>query len=41
MEWNKLVSPLQADGKHCVHDVLFLAFIWLVNGVSVQDSLPM
>ena len=22
MEWNKQVSPLQADGKHCVYDVL-------------------
>ena len=39
MEWNKLVSPLQADGKHCVHDVLFLTFIWLVKGVSVHVQL--
>ena len=27
MERNKLVNPFQADGKHCVHDVLFLTFI--------------
>ena len=27
MEWNYLVSPSQADGKNCVHDVPFLTFI--------------
>ena len=36
MESNKLGSPWQADGKHCMHDVLFLTFIWLVKGVSVH-----
>ena len=36
LEWNKLVRPLQEDGKHCVHDVLFLTFIRLVKGVSVH-----
>ena len=41
MEWNYMVSPSQTDGKHCVHNLLFLSFIWLVNGVLVRGSLPM
>ena len=31
-----MVSPLQADGKHCVHDVLFL--ILLVNAEFQSTS---
>ena len=38
MEWNFPVSPLQADGKICVHDVLFLTLISLV--LDFHYSLP-
>ena len=39
MEWNYLVNPSQADGKHCVYVVLFLTFISLVKGVPAQAQL--
>lgn len=39
MEWIHVVSP--SDGGHCVHDVLFLTVMRLmeIKGVSVQVKL--
>mgnify|MGYP001797009048 CR=1 FL=1 len=38
MEWVYVVSSSKTDGGHCVHDVLFLTVIRLmeIKGVSVQ-----
>ena len=38
MEWDCLVSPSQADGKHCKHNVFFLTFIidWSIEFQSTS-----